>query len=277
MPTIHPTAVVDPLAQLGEDVQIGPYAVIEGKVTIGPRTVVRAHTVLGGPTIIGADCRIGPAAHVGLEPQHLGVDPTTYPDLWLIVGDKAIIREGASIHRASKTGRDNATRIGDRFFLMGGAHVAHDSRIGDDVVMAHGTMIGGHVQVGSRAFIGGGAAIHQFCRVGRLAIVAGNEAIMKDIPPFAAARYGGLKGYNAIGCRRGGLNRDAIFAVRRAFHLIHTHRAMKVALSLARQQLGDIPEIRELIDFVEQSRRGVMGSLRFNRVAAKDDSDSATD
>src|SRR5947208_2935539 len=125
MPTIHPTAIIDPRARLAGDVRVGPYAVIEGNVTIGPGTRVGPHTIINGSTIIGSRCRIGPAAYVGLDPQHLGYDGG---ETWLMIGDETIIREGASVHRSLKPGQENPTRVGNKCFLMGGAHVGHDAQ-----------------------------------------------------------------------------------------------------------------------------------------------------
>src|SRR3954466_5970317 len=116
MPKIHPTAIIDRRANLGEDVSVGPYTLIEGPVEIGARTIVHSHCVLKGPTRIGADCEIGPAANVGTDPQHLSYDRTQ--ETWLTVGDRTVIRESASVHRATKPGVENATRVGDRSLLM---------------------------------------------------------------------------------------------------------------------------------------------------------------
>src|SRR3954470_570124 len=143
MPNINPTAITDPRAILGDDVCIGPYTLIEGPVEIGPRTVVHSHSVLKGPTRIGADCEIGPAAHVGTDPQHLNYDRTQ--ETWLTVGDRTVIRESASIHRATKPGIENATRVGERCLLMACSHVGHDTRLGDNVILANAVLLAGHV------------------------------------------------------------------------------------------------------------------------------------
>jgi UDP-N-acetylglucosamine acyltransferase len=264
MPNVHPTAIVDPRATFADDVVVGPYVVIEGHVSLGPRTVVRPHSVLKGPTRIGADCEIGPAAYVGSDPQHLSFDRTQ--ETWLVVGDGTIIRETASVHRATRPGVDHATRIGNGCLLMAGAHVGHDTRLGNRVILANAVLLAGHVTVGDNVFISGGTGLHQFVRVGRLAILSGNEAISHDVPPFAAARYGGLKGYNAIGCKRAGLSREAIHAIRRAYHCYHTHRTLPQALRAIRETCRDLPEIREILEFMAGTRRGLERSTRFPRV-----------
>ncbi len=260
MAKIHPTAIVDPKAELADDVEIQPYAIIEGHVVLGPGVVIHSHTVLKGHTVIGAGCRIGPAAYVGLDPQHLsnaGVGTSLY------IGDGTIIRETATLHRSTRPGPEHATRIGARCFIMAAAHVGHDSKIGDDVVMANATLLGGHVTIGDKAFLGGMAGIHQHCRIGRLAIIAGTEQVTRDVLPFAAVRYGGLKGYNAIGCRRAGMSRDAIHALRAAFRCFHTYRTTPAAVAAIERTVPLLDEVREMICFVTASKRGLHPSVRF--------------
>jgi UDP-N-acetylglucosamine acyltransferase len=261
MPTLHPTAIIDPRASLAGDVSVGPYTVIEGPVEIGPRTIILSHCVLKGPTRIGADCEIGPAAHVGADPQHLNYDRAQ--ETWLTIGDHTVIRESASLHRATKPGIENATRIGNRCLLMSCSHVGHDTRLGDNVILANAALLAGHVTVGDNVFLAGGAGVHQFVRIGRLAILSGNEIVTRDIPPFAAVRYGGLKGYNAIGCKRAGIPRPAIFAIRKAYHCYHTHRTLPSAIRAIRDTCPDLPEVRELLAFLTSSKRGIHPSLRF--------------
>lgn len=264
MPTIHPTAVVDRRAELADDVQIEPYAIIGAGVTLGAGTIVYSHSIIHGLTVIGAGCKIGPAAYVGLDPQHL--DFLTKPDkpqTWLEVGDRTIIRETATVHRASKPGRENATKIGNDCFLMGAAHVAHDCRVGERVILAHGVHLGGHVQIGERVFLGGGCVVHQFVRIGRLTIISGNEAISRDVPPFAAARYGGLKGYNAIGCKRAGLTREAIHSIRSAYYCFHTNRMTSRIVANVRQNVTLTPEVNEMLEFMSTSKRGIHPSVKY--------------
>jgi UDP-N-acetylglucosamine acyltransferase len=271
MPTIHPTAVLSARTQLADDVVIGPHVVTEGHVEIGPRTVVRAQSFIQGHTRIGADCQIGPAAYVGTDAQHLTYDRSQ--PTWLIVGDRCIVRETATLHRASRPGVENATSVGDRCFVMGAATVGHDCRIADGVIVAHAVLLAGHVTVAERAFLGGGCGIHQYVRIGRLAIVGGNETPTRDIPPFAALRWGGLKGYNAIGCKRSGMPRESIAAVRKAFHCYHTHRTRPAVLKAIRETCPPVPEVQHLIEFIETTKRGVQPSFRFLHHATAGDAD----
>jgi UDP-N-acetylglucosamine acyltransferase len=260
---IHPTAIVDRRADLAEDVEIGPYVVIEGRVVIGPRTVVGPYTMVKGHAVIGAGCRLGPGAFVGLDPQHRGYSGQ---ETSVEIGEGCIIREGASVHRAYQPG--HATRLGPRCMLMGQSHIGHDSVLGADVTLANSVIVGGHCRIGDGVFLGGGCGIHQYVRIGRLAIVSGNEGVSRDVPPFAAVRYGGLKGYNAIGCKRAGIPRSSIHAIRAAFRALHTHRTTPAALEAIAGKWGDVPEVRELLEFAHAKGRGLQPSYRFVRTGA---------
>lgn len=281
MAQIHPTAIVDPKAELADDVTIGAFSIIKGEVRIASGTVVQEHTHIHGHAIIGKKCRIGPAAYVGLPPQHLkhlGVGSS------LLIGDDVTIREMVSIHRAITPGLEHATQIGDRCFLMGSAHVAHDCKIGNDVTLANAVLLGGHVTVGDKAFLGGGFTLHQYCRVGRLAMVAGNEALSQEVPPFGAVRERGLRGYNAVGCRRAGLSPQAIAAIRATYHRMRLYRKMSDVLIAIRSEVPQTPEIVELLDFIETSRRGIVPYLTplkvrgaFSRGTVEDDDELTAD
>jgi UDP-N-acetylglucosamine acyltransferase len=260
MPKIHPTAVIDPKAELANDVEIRAYVIIEGRVTIGAGTVVHPHSVIQGHTVLGAACKIGPAAYVGMDPQHLGFKGI---ETSLYIGDGSIVRETAQVHRAFTSGEKNATRLGQRCFIMSGAHVGHDCKLADDVILASGALLGGHCCLGTRVFIGGGAALHQFLQVGRLAIISGLETVTRDVLPFAAVRYGGFKGYNAIGCRRAGLSRDAIRGIRLAYRCIHTNRTTPAAMAAIECIEPMVDEVREILDFAKGSKRGLQPSVRY--------------
>jgi UDP-N-acetylglucosamine acyltransferase len=259
MASVHPTAIVDRGVDLGEGVIIGAYSIIKPGVKIGAGTVIQEHCHIHGVTSIGQKCRIGPNAYVGLPPQHLKCDGA---NTRAIIGDEVVIREGASVHRSISTDEGRATRIGDRCFVMASGHVGHDCVLGQDVVIAHGAMLGGHCIVGDKAFVGGGAAIHQFVRIGRLAIIKGNEGVTSDVPPFAAVRYDGLKGYNAIGCKRSGMPPKTLRAIRSAFHCLHVHRTLPRAIEAIHELVPMLPEIEELLEFFATTKRGVLGSVR---------------
>jgi UDP-N-acetylglucosamine acyltransferase len=259
---IHPTAIIDPRAELAGDVAVGAYAVIKGAVKIGAGSIIQEHTVIHGATHIGRGCKIGPAAYIGMDPQHLKFVADEANPSYLLVGDNVTIRESARVHRATHPGIDHATKIGEGCFLMGGIHVAHDCVLEPQVIMADAALLGGHCHIGQGAFIGGGSTLHQFVRIGRLVIIAGHEASSKDVPPFGAVRYGRLKGYNAIGCKRSGMDRATLTAIRACYLRLRLHRQTSAALRAIRAEVPDVPEVREIIEFIESSRRGILVAYR---------------
>jgi UDP-N-acetylglucosamine acyltransferase len=268
---IHSTAIIDPRAELAEDVMVGAYAIIEGRVTIGKGSIVYPHSILQGPTIIGKNCRIGPAAYVGLDPQHIKFVADEENPTYLVIGDNVLIRECARLSRSFTPGQEHATRVGDGCYIMGASHVGHDCIVERNVTLADSALLGGHVHVGQQCFIGGGSTIHQFVKIGRLTIVAGNEAFTHDVPPFGAVRYGHLKAYNAVGCKRAGMQFNAIHAIRSCYYRLKQHRTTAAALEAIRTEVADTPEVREIIAFIESSRRGILPSHGDNHVVSRGD------
>jgi len=267
MTEIHATAIVDKQAELGDGVKIGPYVVITGHVVIGDGTVIDSHSVIQGHTVVGRNCKIGPAAYVGINPQHRsnsGDGTSCY------IGDNVVIRETAQVNRSTKPGEEAATRVGNNCYLMAGSHVAHDCRLGENVTLANAALLGGHVTVGNQVFIGGGAGIHQFTRIGRLAMVAGLEQVTHDIPPFAAARYGGLKGYNAIGCKRSGFDAESIQVIRECYRCYHSHRLVASAIEAMKVNAANLPVRGEIIGFMEANGRGLRPSVHFRSLKNAD-------
>jgi UDP-N-acetylglucosamine acyltransferase len=200
--TIHPTAVVDPRAQLGHGVEIGPFSVIGPDVQIGSGSRIGPHVVIDGRVRMGARNRVFPGACIGLEPQDLKYSgaPTE-----VVIGDDNAIRECVTINRATADGEQ--TRLGSGNLLMAYSHVGHNCELGDRIVVANGVAIAGHVVIGDRAVIGGVLGIHQFVHIGKLAMVGGMSRIDRDVPPFAIVEGhpGRLRGLNRIGLRRSGL------------------------------------------------------------------------
>lgn len=260
---IHPTAVVDPDAEVGEDVRIGPYAVIEGAVTIGPGCVIKAGAHLFGPLTMGCDNQVFSHAVLGEAPQHLkfGGEPTR-----LEIGDGNVIREHVTIHRG--TTHSWLTRLGNHNFLMANCHVAHDCVIGDQCVIANGALLAGHCSVQDGVVISGNVAVHQWVRIGRLALMSGLSGTGMDVPPFMIQqRINTVCGVNVIGMRRAGISSGSIDAIRKAFHILYRSR-MLLSASLPRleQELGDVPEVVELVSFIRASKRGI--TLDYKREAA---------
>ena len=264
---VHPTAVVDPRAQLGEGVEIGPYAVIGPDVQLGEGCRVGPHVVIDGQVRLGARNRIFPGACIGLEPQDLKYsgDPTE-----VVMGDDNTIRECVTINRA--TAGQECTRLGSRNLLMAYSHIGHNCVLGDRIVIANGVAVAGHVEIGDRAVIGGVLGIHQFVHIGKLAMVGGMSRIDRDVPPFmmVEGHPGRVRGLNRVGLRRSGLADHDDGAQLRQLQEIWTliyrsDRVLAEALKAARQ-LSLLGAPRELCDFLEASigpgRRGPLPAQR---------------
>ena len=254
MPTIHPTAFVDPLAQLADDVIVGPYCIIDGRVSIGAGCKLLAHVCLKGPITLGKDNQLYPFACLGYDPQDRSFSPDT-EGAGTVIGDGNVFRESCTIHRAT---RQTPTTIGDRNFFMANSHVAHDCVVGNDCMFANSAVIAGHVQVGDRAILAGAAGVQQFCRVGRLAMISGNEGITKDLPPFCTVhhtkRIGSL---NVIGLRRNGY-REHIKPLQQAFDFLYKSGLTKPgAVARIEQELGHDPLCMEFAQFLKEAERGI--------------------
>ncbi len=249
--------MVDPAAELGEGVTIGPFAVIEGDVIVGDGSQIAGHAFLARGTRLGRNCVVHYSAVVGTIPQDLKFEgeQTT-----LEVGDETVIREFCTLNRGTK--ENWKTVIGSRCLLMAYAHVAHDCVIGDRAVLSNGVQLGGHVRIEHDAGIGGWTPAHQFTRVGMYAFVGGGYRIIKDVPPFVLAsgeplRYYGL---NTVGLRRRGFPEDRIEPIKKAYRLIY-RSGLNVSQALARikdeMEIND--DIRHIIQFIESSERGIIG------------------
>ncbi len=254
---VHPTAVIDPAARLGEGVRVGAYAVIEGPAEVGAGSVLEAHSVLTGRVKLGARVRVGHGAVVGGWPQDFAFDPAT--DSGVEVGDGSQIREHCTIHRGTKPG--SVTHLGARCLLMANAHLGHNARVGDGVVIANGSMLGGYVELGDRVFVGGGSVFHQFVRVGRGAMIQGLSAFSKDVPPFTlGAERNNVWGLNVVGLRRGGFAAAERAEIKEAFRLLYgAGLNVSQALAAARERTWGAAAA-EFWAFVEGARkRGVCG------------------
>ena len=252
---IHPAAVVDPGARIGNNVEVGAYAVIGPEVTIGDNTKIQSHVVLEDTVTIGSNNFIGHGAIIGTPPQDLSF--TAERKTRVEIGNDNIIREYCTIHRGSADG--SATKIGDRNFLMVGAHVGHNCLIGSNVIIANDCLLGGHVCVDDGAFLGGGCVFHQFIRVGRLAITQGNSGFGKDIPPFVIAEQRNIvSGLNVVGLRRAGFSAKDRQEIKAAFKLLYLS-GVNVSQALAKAARLDLgAPAREFFDFVAAAKqRGI--------------------
>ncbi|RJR34572.1 MAG: acyl-ACP--UDP-N-acetylglucosamine O-acyltransferase [Desulfobacteraceae bacterium] len=254
---IHPAAVVSPRAEIAEDVEIGPYSVIGEHVSIGRSTVVGSHVIIDGNTRIGERNRIYPFVTLGTPPQDVGYRGE---DTRLLIGDDNIIREYATVHRAT-TKQEWVTSVGDRNYLMAYSHVAHDCILGNHVILANVATLGGHVHVGDHANLGGLAAVHQFVRIGAYAFVGGKSGVDRDVPPFMiiAGERAKLYGINRRGLRRQGLSPESIEGLKKAFQIIwRDNLQMAEGIRQAREKIPSTPELEMLLTFLESSKRGVL-------------------
>ncbi len=214
MSKIHPTAIIDPKAQIGADVSIGPYCVIGSDVVLGDRVELKSHVVVDGRTTIGEGTRVFPFASLGHAPQDLKYhgEPSE-----LVIGKNNTIREHATMNPGTESG-GMITRVGDNGLFMMATHVAHDCIIGDRVIMANNATLGGHVQVGDHVLIGGLAAVHQFVRIGSFAVIGGMSGVESDVIPYGRVKgeRAHLAGLNLIGLERGGFEKDTIKTLQRA-------------------------------------------------------------
>ena len=253
---IHPTAIIDPNAQIDSSAEIGPFAVIGPHVRIGAGTRVGPHSVIDGWTEIGADNQIFHFAAVGGIPQDLKYRGE---ETWLRIGDRNIIREFATLQPGTVSGI-NETVIGNENLFMAYCHVAHDCVVGNRVIMANGSTLAGHVAVEDYAILGGLSAVHQFTRIGESAMLSGGAMVGQDVPPYtiAAGDRARVRGVNLVGLRRRGFSEESIALVKKAYRiLVFSRLRLTDALRRIREELPPGPEILHFVDFIEKSERGI--------------------
>ena len=249
---VHPTAIVDACAQIGADVEIGPFSIIGPDATIGEKTIVQSHVVIEGEVEIGTGNFIGHGAIIGAPPQDISFSPERKTRVE--IGDHNIVREYCTIHRGSPEG--SATKIGDKNFLMGGAHIGHNCVIGNDVVIANNCLLAGHVRVDDGAFLGGGSTFHQHMHIGRLVMVQGSSAFGKDLPPFViAAERNSVFGVNVVGLRRAGFSQKDRDQIKAAFTLVYLS-GLNVSQALKKATTKEFTgPAREFLDFVANAKK----------------------
>ena len=252
---IHPTAIVDPNAKIGHDVQIDAFSIIGPQATIGDKTIVQSHVVIEGEVILGHGNLIGHGAIIGTPPQDVSF--STERNTKVEIGNDNIIREYCTIHRGSPDG--SATKIADENFLMAGAHIGHNCAIGNNVIIANNCLLAGYVRIDDGAFLGGGSTFHQFMRIGRLVMVQGSSAFGKDLPPFViAAERNYVFGLNTVGLRRAGFTEEERDEIKEAFKLVYLSGLNRSqALEKAATMTFNAPA-REFLDFINSSnKRGI--------------------
>ena len=261
MAAIHPTAIVDPAAELAATVTVGPYAVIGADVKVGEGCSIGAHCVIEGPTTLGRDNRISAHAALGCAPQDkkYGGEPTE-----LHIGNGNTIFQFCTFSRG--TAQDGGvTRVGDDNWIMAYVHLAHDVQLGSHTILANNATLAGHVQVDDWAIVGGLSGIHQFCKVGAHVMTGFQSHVSQDIPPFMTVSGNplGVHGFNAEGLRRRGFSRERIALVKQMHKLLYrdglTLEAAKAAIAaLAGTVEGGDADVQMLLGFLAASKRGIV-------------------
>ena len=253
---IHPTAIVDPKAELDANVEIGPYSIVAGNVSIGSGTVISPHAMIEPYTSIGPDCMIYQYASVGAAPQAIKFKgEITY----LKIGRGTTVREFVTINRGTEFG-GGVTEVGENNLLMAYSHVAHDCKTGRDVILANNATLAGHIIIGDYVTVGGLTAIHQFVKIGDYAYIGGKSAVAKDIPPYviASGDRASLHGLNKIGLKRHGFGDNNLMALKKAYRIIfRIGITTKEALQRVQAEVEQIPEVVNLIEFIKSSERGI--------------------
>jgi UDP-N-acetylglucosamine acyltransferase len=252
---IHSSAVVDPRAEIGEHVRIGPGATIDGAVTIGPECIIGPNARLVGELVMGRGNKVYAGAVIGEDPQHLGYNgqPTK-----TVIGDSNTFREYVTIHRGSHV--EGATTIGNHCYFMVNCHIGHDSQIANHVIVVNGSLVAGHCRIGDRVFVSGNCCLHQFVRVGRFSMLGGLGAINQDVIPFVTVETRGkLSGLNLVGLKRAGFTSDDLKTLKKAFHILFlTEELIGPSIQRLEAEMGTEPLVREILDFIAGSKRGLM-------------------
>lgn len=252
---IHPTAIIKEGAILDPSVEVGPYAIIGENVKIGAGTVVQAHAFIDGHTTIGANCKIFPFACVGMPTQDLKFDGgITYAE----IGDGTTLREFSTVHLGTRDGE--VTKVGKNCLIMAYCHIAHGCEVGNDVIMSNSAMLAGEVKVEDKAVISGMLGIHQFVRIGTMSMT-GASRVAQDVPPYmiVGREPAQTVGINLVGLQRRGVAAEAIAALKKAFKIIwHEGLNRSEAIAKVRAEIQGCAEVDHLVEFIEQSKRGVL-------------------
>jgi len=253
---IHPTAIVDARAELGSGTTIGPYCIVGPDVVLGANCWLQNHVTLAGPMTAGARNKFYAYSSIGQQTQDLKYqgEPT-----YLEIGDENTFREFVTVNRSTTAA--GKTRIGHRGNYLAYSHIGHDCNVGDTVVFSNNGTLAGHVQVGDHAIMGGLTAVHQFCRLGRYAITGGCSKIVQDVPPFMIAdgNPAEIRGVNLIGLERKNYPPDSVKLIKEAFRLIYRSKYnTRQAIEAMQKELPQTGEISEIIQFIEQSERGII-------------------
>ena len=253
---IHPTAIIDPSAELGAGTVVGPYSIVGAGVVLGPSCWLQHHVTLSGPMRAGARNKFYAYCSIGQQTQDLKYagEPT-----YLEIGDDNTFREFCTVNRS--TTAEGKTRIGNCGNFLAYSHVGHDCDVGNSVIFSNNGTLAGHVQIGDHAIMGGLTAVHQFCRIGRFAITGGCSKIVQDVPPFMIAdgNPAEIRGINLVGLERNSFAPESVKQIKEAFRLIYRSKYnTRQAVEAIRAQLTPGQEITQILEFIEGSERGII-------------------
>ena len=255
MSEIHQSAIIHPLASIGDDCSIGPYCVIGENVTLKKGNKLHSHVVIDGHTEIGAGNEFFPFSAVGLKTQDL---KWREGKTWTRIGDRNTFRENVTVHSA--TGEGEATLIGSDNYILAYCHIAHNVELGNHVIMSNNGTLAGHVIVEDYAIVGGLSAVHQFCRLGKMSIIGGCSKIVSDVAPYMMVDGNPARTRmpNKVGLERNGISEDGRSAISRLHRLFFRKRlAVSSAIEAIRAELPELPEVQHFLKFVENSSRGI--------------------
>jgi len=253
---IHPTAIIDSKAEIGSDVEVGPYSIIGANVHIGSGTVIGPHVVIQPHVEIGPDCQIFQYASIGAVPQALKFQGE---ETYVRIGRGTVIREFVTVNRGTGFGGE-ITEVGEENFLMAYVHIAHDCKTGRNVILANNATLAGHIVIEDFVTVGGLVAIHQFVRIGNYAYIGGKSAVVKDIPPYiiAAGDRAKLHGLNSVGLKRHGFSQEALSSLKKAYRIIfRIGLTLNEAIERVKAEVEQVPEVNDLIRFIKSSERGI--------------------
>lgn len=264
---VHPTAIVDGSAEIGRDVEIGPYCIVGPGVTIGDNTLLRNGVTIMQNVKLGSGNEIYPCAVLGGAPQDLKFKGEK---TWVEIGDNNVIREYVTVNRGTGHG-GGTTVIGNGCLIMAYSHIAHDCIIADQVIISNAGTLGGHIHIGRKAIISGLVAVHHFVSVGEFAFLGGCSKIVSDAPPYmmSVGSPACVRGVNVVGLKRSGMSDESITALKEAYRMLFHKKANRArAISDLQKRHDDLPaEVRNLIDFLKASREGIKGrALESHRV-----------
>ncbi len=253
---IHPTAIIDPKAELDSDVEVGPYSVIKGDVIIGSGTKIGSHVIIEKYVQIGRNCMIFQYASIGAIPQDLKFKgEKTY----LKIGDGTVVREFTTLNRGTGLG-GGVTEVGENNLLMAYVHIAHDCITGRNVILANNTQLSGHVTIGDYANIAGFVGVQQFVRIGAYAYVGGKSAVGKDIPPYVivSGDRAKLYGLNSVGLKRNGFSESTISKLKKSYRIVfRIGLTMNEAIARIKAEVDQVPEVVNFVEFLKTAQRGI--------------------